>query len=239
MKNASPIEGIVCAFEFRLSDSGRPGQFEGYGSVFNNEDDYGDVVLPGAFTKTLNDHQARGRMPKMLLNHGGLAGMFASPAPEDLIPIGKWTAMSEDTRGLLCKGQLFNLDTELGKRIHGAMKEGELDGLSIGYRAREVIRGTKENEPRRQLKAIDLIEVSPVTFPANAAATVTSIKNAPRITTVREFETFLRDAGRFSHQAARAIAAGGFKAAPEPRDEDGDDDFLAELRRRGAALIKP
>ena len=50
------------------------------------------------------------------------------------------------------------------------MKEKTLDGLSIGYRAKDYTRGTKENEPRRTLKAVDLVEVSLVTFPANEAA---------------------------------------------------------------------
>lgn len=235
-QSQAPLEGIVRAFEFKLADGATPGAFEGYGSVFNNEDDNGDVVMPGAFTRTLADYQARGKMPKMLLNHGGLASFFASPAPEDLIPIGKWTGMSEDSHGLQCKGQLINLDTESGKRIHGAMQAGQLDGLSIGFRARDFVRGNKENEPRRSLKAIDLIEVSPVTFPANLAATVTAVKSAGRITTIREFETFLRDVGRFSHAAAKAIAASGFKANPDPRDEDGEGDFLAALKQRAAAL---
>ena len=55
---------------------------------------------------------------------------------------------------LASKGRLINLDTESGKRIYGAMKEGELDGESIGYRVGEFTRGTKPNEPRRAIKTI-------------------------------------------------------------------------------------
>src|SRR2546427_13032820 len=94
-----------------------------------------------------------------------LGGFLSSPAPEDLMPIGKWTSMSEDSHGLQAKGRLINLDTESGKRIYGAMKENALSGLSIGYRAKDFVRGTKENEPRRTLKQVHLVEVSPVTFP--------------------------------------------------------------------------
>jgi hypothetical protein len=88
-------------------------------------------------------------MPKMLLNQGGMGGWMSSPSPEDMLPIGKWKDMAPDSHGLQSKGRLINLDTETGKRVYGAMKEGELSDLSIGYIARDFVRGTKPNEPRR------------------------------------------------------------------------------------------
>lgn len=200
----APCEYKGARFEYRFteSDSSAKGTFEGYASVFNNEDDYGDMMLPGAFKQTLAEHDRAGTMPKMLLNHGGMGSFFASPAPEDLLPIGKWTSMSEDTHGLASRGRLINLDTESGKRIYGAMKENALDGLSIGFKAKEFIRGTKESEPRRTLKSVQLLEVSPVTFPANGSATVSSIKSFS-FTDVRSAEKLLRDVGGFSGSQAR------------------------------------
>jgi ATP-dependent protease ClpP protease subunit len=50
--------------------------------------------------------------------------------------------------------------------------------------------------------------------------------------TKREMEEFLRDAGGFSHAAAKAIVAGGFKAKSDPRDED---ELLATVRAHVAA----
>ena len=44
----------------------KPGQITGYGSVFGVVDDYGDIVAPGAFTKSLSDWKAKGKLPKML-----------------------------------------------------------------------------------------------------------------------------------------------------------------------------
>lgn len=205
------------SFEYKFVGEAA-GAFEGYGAVFNNEDDGGDLIQPGAFTKTLQEYQARGKMPKMLLNHGSAgSGFFGASDPMADVPIGKWTSMSEDTHGLNVKGQLINLDTERGKTIHGAMKEGELDALSIGYKATNFIRGSKENEPRRTIKEIKLYEVSPVTFPMNNLAVINAVKGAG-IKTVREFEAFLRDVGGFSHTAARSIAIHGFKSS-DPRDE--------------------
>ncbi len=171
-------------FEYKFTeDGGDPaGTFEGYGSVFNNEDEGGDVMLPGAFKRTLANHKRAGTMPKMLLNHGsmGLGAMVGSDPMADL-PIGKWKAMFEDGKGLEVKGRLINLDTERGKSIYGAMKEGELRGLSIGYRVKDFVRGTKPSEPRRQLKEVDLFEVSPVTFPMNTQAGVSTVKLSDRL----------------------------------------------------------
>lgn len=229
----------VAPFEYKFLDGNgaEAGTFEGYAAVFNNIDGVGDRLVPGAFTASLAEAKVAGRMPKMLLNHGGLAGGgLNSPAPDDLLPVGKWLAMGEDSKGLYSKGRLINLDTESGRRIHGAMKEGELDHLSIGYKAIKFTRGTRAGEPRRTLNAVKLVEAGPVLFPANDLAAIVSVKSAQTITTIREFEDFLRDVGSYSHAAAKAIAAGGFKAA-DPRDED-EADVAASIRRNIATLTK-
>jgi HK97 family phage prohead protease len=201
------------AFQYKFVSGDTPGTFEGYGSVFNNEDDGGDLMLPGAFEKTLGAHKAAGTMPKMLLNHGSMGSSpFGGNDPMADLPIGKWLAMSEDAKGLYTKGRVINLDTERGKNIYGAMKENELSGLSIGYIARDFTRGTKPNEPRRSLKRVDLFEVSPVTFPMNKLASISRVKSVREICTIGEFEDFLRDVGGYSYAAAKVIAAKGFEA---------------------------
>src|SRR5574343_1923899 len=70
------------------------GMIEGYGSVFGVQDDYDDVIAPGAFAATLKEHSKAGTMPAMLWQH----------CPDD--PIGVWTAMIEDKTGLKVTGQL-------------------------------------------------------------------------------------------------------------------------------------
>jgi HK97 family phage prohead protease len=228
------MESKVTNFDYDFKDSKEPGTFEGYGSVFGNVDDYGDMISKGAFTSTLAEHRAAKTMPKMLLNHGGLAN-FMGPSPEDLIPVGKWTDVSEDDHGLHMRGQLINLDTESGKRLYGAMREKTLDGLSIGYRVKDFKRGTKESEPRRTIKAVHLIEVSPVTFPANSAALINSVKSALGDLDIRSLERVLRDAG-LSRTEAKALLAGGFKAIP-PRDAvDADQAALEALSALAKAI---
>lgn len=215
---------LVAPLEFKFADdSATPGTFEGYGAFFANKDSYGDVIQKGAFKDSLKEWKAKKKMPPMLAQHGGWM-----MTDMDAIPIGKWESLSEDDSGLYVKGRLINLETERGKNIHGAMKEGVLDGMSIGYRAKEFTYGTKPDEPRRTLKKIDIVEISVVTFPANDKARVQSVKGDIR--TIREFEDFLRDAGGYSRAAAKAIAAGGFKAA-DPRDEDDRPAWDGELDR--------
>lgn len=207
----------------------KTGEFSGYGAVFGNVDSYGDVIAPGAFKASLREWAKTKKLPPMLVQHGGWV-----MGDMDALPIGIWTDMQEDETGLKVAGRIINLDTERGKTIYGAMKEGALDGMSIGYRAKKYTLGTKPDEPRRKLEQIDLLEVSVVTFPANGKARISDVKAADGIKTIREFEDFLRDVGGFSNAAAKAIASRGFKAT-EPRDEDGAD--LAALLRRNIATL--
>ena len=81
-------------FELKFASDTKPGSFSGYGAVFDNIDDGGDIIVKGAFRDTLAGWQAKGKMPKMLWHHG--LGMSS----EDLLPIGYWTGMEEDDHGL-------------------------------------------------------------------------------------------------------------------------------------------
>lgn len=208
----------------------KTGEFTGYGAVFGNVDSYGDVIAKGAFKASLREWEDRGKYPPMLLQHGG--GFMAGA--DDMLPVGQWTAMEENAKGLKVSGKLFAMGTERGQYIYEGLKAGALDGLSIGFKARKWTMRSKPEEPRRTLEDIDLMEVSIVTFPANGKARVSGVKSSDDIKTIREFEDFLRDAGGFSRAAARAIALGGFKAT-DPRDEDGAD--LAALLRRNIETL--
>ena len=169
------------------------GSVEGYGSVFAMRDSYDDVITRGAFAASLAEHRAAGTMPAMLWQH------------DQSEPIGVWTDMAEDEKGLRVKGRLV-LESERGRAAHALLKAGALNGLSIGFRANEWSYD-RESEVRT-LTAIDLWEVSMVTFPAQRAARVTSVKSADvaGISTIRQAEKALRDAG-FSGDAACAYVA--------------------------------
>lgn len=207
------------------------GSFEGYGAVFGNVDAYGDVIQPGAFKQSLKEWRASKRLPPMLLQHAGwLSGA------EDLVPIGVWDQMAEDEVGLAVTGRLIALDTDRGRSVYAAMKERALDGLSIGYLAKEFTVGTKPTEPARLLKRVELVEVSLVTFPANPEARVETVK-AARSMTEREFERFLREAG-FAREEAKTIVAKGYRALQREAVEPGLwADIVAGLNA-GTAILQ-
>lgn len=199
------IERMICQLsEFKLAPSAtdaKVGTFSGYGSIFNHIDLGGDMVVPGAFKASLKEWKTRGKLPKMFLHHG-----FGFTT-EDRIPIGKYTRMEEDEKGLYVEGELFALDTQKGKYIHEGMKSGELDGLSIGYDTIDVSYGKKPDEPRRSLKKLKLFEVSPVAFGMNERALIDSAKSIEDMATLSDAETYLRDVAGFSQRQAVAFVS--------------------------------
>lgn len=214
--------------------------FEGYGAVFGNVDAYGDVIEPGAFANYLSDVQSgRQQWPAMLLQHGGY-GMTA----ENMTPIGVWTSLAEDGKGLKVAGKLA--DTPRGREVHALMKmdpRPAIDGLSIGYIAKESEPRSKPEDPRRRLKRIDLIEISPVTFPANGKARVSAVKSIEELTSLRDAEEVLRARG-FSKTEAVAFVARIKGVGPgDPVDSNGGPgdpvaEIVAALKRRGESIAR-
>jgi uncharacterized protein len=193
------------ALQLKADDTG---EVEGYGSVFGGLDSYGDTIEPGAFAASIAK-----RKPKMLWQHRMDK------------PIGVWDDVSEDGKGLRLKGRIA--DTELGREARQLIKMGAMDGLPIGYRTiRDEMRGNN-----RVLKEVDLWEVSFVTIPADAAATVTGVKS---IATERDCEDALREMG-FSRREAKAFIARGWGGIRDLRDAG---DSLPDDVLRDAEAIK-
>ena len=187
---------------FEIKAVNADGTVEGYGSVFGVRDNYDDVIAKGAFIQSLKDHKAAGTMPAMLWQHDADK------------PIGVWTEMVEDEKGLRIKGQLA-METVKGKEAHALLKMGALNGLSIGFMAKEWSYD-RETEVRT-LTAIDLWEVSLVTFPANEKARVTNVKSADEMATPKDAEKALRDAG-FSKSDATAFVSRVMRMGEERSD---------------------
>lgn len=178
------------------------GEFEGYASTYGNIDKGGDIAKAGCFDESLRKRPAN--KVKMLWQHNTDR------------PIGVWSQFSSDSKGLYARGKLL-LNTQGGKEAYEFLTAGAVDGLSIGYRTQDYEYDT-ESGVRTIIKA-ELMEVSVVTFPMNEEATVSAVKAAANIKTVRQFEAFLRDEGGFSNAEAKRIASSGFKSL-DPRDED-------------------
>jgi len=192
----------VRSFALQIKAAGDDGTVEGYGSVFGVRDNYDDVIAKGAFVQSLKDHKAAGTMPAMLWQHDADK------------PIGVWTEMVEDEKGLRIKGQLA-METVKGKEAHALLKMGALNGLSIGFMSKEWSYD-RETEVRT-LTAIDLWEVSLVTFPANEKARVTNVKSADEMATPKDAEKALRDAG-FSKSDATAFVSRVMRMGEERSD---------------------
>lgn len=185
-------ENFLTPLEVKFDSGSEAMSFSGYGARFGNVDAYGDVIAPGAFEKTLKDARSSGNWPAMLLQHGSFLG------GDDNMPVGVWTEMREDSKGLYVEGQLA--PTARGKDAYTLLKMSPrpaISGMSIGYRPVEWSMRAKPEDPRRTLKAVELLEVSLVTFPANGKARVEAVKSADEIKTIREFEDFLRDVGGY------------------------------------------
>lgn len=226
-------ESSLVRFEVKaVSNDAAAMSFEGYGSVFNTVDSYGDTVAKGAYKATLKEWKATGKLPKMLLQHGG-GGFFSSNA-DDMVPIGKWEEMREDDHGLFMRGRLFDVDTDRVKATYAALKEGELDGLSIGFRTRKF--KMDEETGIRTLTEIQLFEVSLVTFPANDPARVTSVKADGELPTEREFETWLRREAGLTDEQAKCVIAKGYRQVRREAmpSEEPVGELLALINQRAA-----
>lgn len=226
------LEHFACGLELKFADdSAQTMSFAGYGAVFGNVDSYGDVIQKGAFRETLRDAKKTKIWPAMLSQHGGW-GMDS----ESMTPIGIWTDMEEDDVGLRLEGQLA--DTPRGREMHTLMKmkpRAAINGLSIGYRVKEFTLGTKPEEPRRTLKKIDLIEVSPVTFPANPKARVSAVKSIELIGSLSDGEAWLRDAKGCSRQEALAFVS-RIKGLRPSDSESHVEELRALIERRGVVF---
>lgn len=146
--------------EIKLGAAGASGEgtFQGMLSTYGNLDHGGDIVEPGAFTKTLQEN--KGEVP-MLWQH------------QSDRPIGKMKVISDTAAGLVVQGVL-DLGVQQAREAYSGLRAGYLKGLSIGYRAvKKEVRGGV-----RYLKEIALFEGSVVTFPMNPAAVVDRVKHS-------------------------------------------------------------
>lgn len=135
------------------------GLFTGYASLFGKRDATGDIVLPGAFATSIKKRGAENI--RMLFQH--------DPAE----PVGSWLDVHEDERGLFVQGRL-DRNVQRGRELFSLLENGGLDGLSIGFKTVSARQDRATNT--RRLIAIDLWEISLVTFPMLEGARVSAVK---------------------------------------------------------------
>jgi len=202
------------SFDLKLDELSEDGQFEGYASVFNNEDAHREIIEPGAFKKTLRE--SKGQVP-VLWQH------------DPWEPIGVSLELEEDDKGLRTRGQLV-LETQRGAEAYALLKSKALKGLSIGF---QTIKWLVDRDAGiRRLKEIKLWEYSLVTYPANPLATVGNVKTVE----IARLARFLRELRDTDPDTVKALLEaieppdGTRGAGAADLDEEPDADALSTLR---------
>lgn len=142
-------KGISTSVEGVITDIDRDsGTIKGYFSVFGNKDSDEDVIMPGAFTKTLQENGSRIRH---VWQHN-ISQPLARPK------------LFQDSKGLAFESVISK--TNLGKDVILLYEDGVIDEHSIGYRIVKAQRVSDYNE----LRELRLWEGSSVTLGANELA---------------------------------------------------------------------
>lgn len=179
--------------DVKLTKADGAGQYKGYASVFGGVDTYGDTIVKGAFESTLRNNGK----PKMFFDH------------DWSMPIARINTAKEDDHGLMIEWEMTP-GMSRAADVTAALEHGTLDGLSIGGYVKAG--DYDETETGRVIrKWANLMEVSVVAFPADAGARVAKGADftdaIAELSSFKEIERFLRDAGGFSKGAATALVA--------------------------------
>jgi uncharacterized protein len=189
-------------FAGRLTEEGT---FAGYASLFGRVDLGNDRVAAGAFRDALAKRGVKG--VRMLFQHD----------PNEVI--GTWLDIREDATGLMVHGKI-NTEVARGREVLELIRDGALDGLSIGFKTVNASQDRKTGV--RTILQADLWEISIVTFPMLPEARVSEVKagrpTEPPLPSIREFEHWLTRDARLTRGQARSVIAKGFAATKRERD---------------------
>jgi len=174
-----------------------------------------DVIIEGAFTKTLSERAGR---VKLLWNHRS-----------DLMPIGKPEKLEERNGSLYIEGAIS--ETSQGKDASILLADGVLTEMSIGYTTK--VAELDQETGIRTIKELELFEISLVNFPMNEAARITAVKNLD----VRELEHILREAG-YTNSQAKCMANSGIKSLREADTQDEQEAKQAALLAELDTVLK-
>lgn len=194
-----------CEIEIKAADvdgAAPEGAITGYGSKFGLVDSYNETLKKGAFRSSLAEWKRRKKPIPMLWQHMGNE------------PIGAWTKFSEDDTGLLLEGQLL-MELPRAKEALALLRAQIVTGLSIGYMEIDADPWwDPEREGAREVRKVDLREVSVVTFPALREAQLDAVKHALSRgvrPTLREFQKHIQREFDVSRSDAEEIADLGYK----------------------------
>lgn len=137
--------------DLRQADDGTT--LYGYAAVFDSPSEpmpFVEYVKRGAFTKTIKD----GADVRLLIDHEG-------------VPLARTKSgtlrLTEDERGLAVEAQLDPMNPDAA-RVISAMKRGDLSQMSFAFRT--IKDAWSDDRAVRELREVQLYDVSVVTFPA-------------------------------------------------------------------------
>jgi HK97 family phage prohead protease len=180
-KNNSMIYNYK-SFEANVKDvDSKKGEVSGYFSAFGMVDSDGDIMMPGAFKRSIQDWgpEAKGRV-KHLLNH--------DPSQ----PLGKIVELKEDSYGLYYRSQVGS--HRLGQDFIKMVESGLIGEHSIGFRTLREQKSDSANE----IHEVMLFEGSSLTaWGANEYTPILGIKSLEQSAKIQEqiksFEKFIRN----------------------------------------------
>lgn len=154
------------SFQIKADDVSAEGRIvKGYGAVFGNRDSAGDIIIKGAFAKSI---QERGPEAE---NGNNIAFCFQHNIQKVL---GQFIVLKEDDYGLYFEAE-FDTDQE-ALDVLGKIKSGSLKQFSIGF---NYVWDKIEYDSELDAficKELILVEISVVTLAANAMAMVVGVK---------------------------------------------------------------
>lgn len=179
------------AYPAEFKAAGDKGIYEGYFSIFGNQDDGGDVMLAGAFAKTIAE---RAQRIKVFFGHDW--SKLIGPPPD---------VLEEDSKGLYAKGRL-TLGSFWGNEAWQLMKDGALREGSIGY---ETLVADWDPRGVRFLKEVKLYEISPVPLGMNPLTEIQAVKmfRTADASTIELLLTSIKAGARHSATDAKLIQA--------------------------------
>src|SRR5690606_10110985 len=207
------------------------GEFVGYASVFGNVDSYGDVVVKGAFDRTLKGYGEKG---------AGIPAYWSHRMDDPDMNIGKTVEAFEDDHGLRVRVQL-DLDSPKGKQVHKLIKEGRVGMMSFAYEVKDgLFREATDDLPAHyELRDLELYEVSVVPIGANTATELIDVKSILPDVPAKAFEEILERLGRIE----AALSAATPSSDEEPTDakaeelETANAEELTEAKTRTDARV--
>ena len=155
------------SFEMKANEVGGISGF--FSTYEKTPDSYGDIIEPGAFTKTLAKREESGHPFPLCFNHDFSAVIGAVDSVEDT------------EKGPYIEAHF--LDTQQAQDVRKMLQSGAIYQFSFAY---DVLGAREPNEEEKKagvtnvLTEVEVYEVSVVTVPANQNAVATEVKAGRR-----------------------------------------------------------